>query len=52
VRGAAGALALAPRSAHSILARGDWGPLMRFYLPEMGKRIVEGARIRRGGVSP
>jgi predicted ATP-grasp superfamily ATP-dependent carboligase len=52
LRGLAGALALAPRAAHSIVAPGDLGPLMRFYLPELAGRIGARLRLRRGGVQP
>jgi predicted ATP-grasp superfamily ATP-dependent carboligase len=38
LRGAAQALALAPGSAHSMFVRGDPGPLLRFYFPEMARR--------------
>jgi predicted ATP-grasp superfamily ATP-dependent carboligase len=47
VKGMATALALAPRSSHSMLARGDWSPLLRFYLPEMTRRAAARARNRR-----
>ena len=46
--GVAAALALAPLSAHSMVARGDAGPLLRFYLPEMARRAASRAGIRRG----
>jgi predicted ATP-grasp superfamily ATP-dependent carboligase len=46
LRGMARALALAPGSAHSMLARGDLNPLLRFYLPEMARRA--GARMGIG----
>jgi predicted ATP-grasp superfamily ATP-dependent carboligase len=46
VRGMARALALAPGSAHSMFARGDLGPVLRFYLPEMGRRAA--ARVGLG----
>jgi predicted ATP-grasp superfamily ATP-dependent carboligase len=50
LRGMAEALALAPRSAHSMLARGDLNPLLRFYLPEMAQRAAARAAIgRRSG---
>jgi predicted ATP-grasp superfamily ATP-dependent carboligase len=50
VKGMAKALALAPRSAHSMVARGDYGPLMRVYLPEMARRAASRVGIgRRGG---
>lgn len=50
LRGLAAALALAPRSAHSMLARGDLGPLLRFYLPEMTGRAAARAGIRPRGL--
>jgi predicted ATP-grasp superfamily ATP-dependent carboligase len=40
LRGMARALALAPGSAHSMFARGDLSPVLRFYLPEMGRRAA------------
>jgi predicted ATP-grasp superfamily ATP-dependent carboligase len=43
--GMATALALAPRSAHSMLRRGDLNPLLRFYLPEMTRRAASRAGI-------
>ena len=46
VRGMATALALAPGSAHSMFARGDLGPVLRFYVPEMGRRAA--ARVGLG----
>jgi predicted ATP-grasp superfamily ATP-dependent carboligase len=49
LKGMAGALALAPRSAHSMLARGDLSPLLRFYLPEMARRAAAGVGIGRRG---
>ena len=48
LRGVAAALALAPRSAHSLLARGDPGPLLHYYLPEMSRRAAARAGIGRG----
>jgi len=45
VRGMLTALALAPASAHSMLARGDLNPLLRFYLPEMTRRAASRAGI-------
>lgn len=47
LKGMAEALALAPRSAHSMLARGDLSALLRFYLPEMARRGAVRAGIRR-----
>jgi predicted ATP-grasp superfamily ATP-dependent carboligase len=47
LRGLASALALAPRSAHSMVARGDLNPLLRFYLPEMAQRAATRAGIGR-----
>jgi predicted ATP-grasp superfamily ATP-dependent carboligase len=44
--GAATALALAPRSAHSLVAGRDLGPLLRYYLPEMVRRSA--ARVGIG----
>jgi predicted ATP-grasp superfamily ATP-dependent carboligase len=41
LRGMAAALALAPRSAHSMIARGDLSPLLRFYLPELTRRAAQ-----------
>lgn len=50
VRGMATALALAPVSAHSMVARGDLGPLVRVYLPELARRAASRVGIgRRGG---
>jgi predicted ATP-grasp superfamily ATP-dependent carboligase len=49
LRGMALALALAPRSAHSMVARGDLSPLLRFYLPELARRGAARARIGRLG---
>jgi len=46
-KGLAEALALAPRSAHSMLARGDLGPVLRFYLPELARRSAARAGIGR-----
>jgi hypothetical protein len=40
LRGVARALALAPGSAHSMFALGDLSPVLRFYLPEMGRRAA------------
>jgi predicted ATP-grasp superfamily ATP-dependent carboligase len=40
LKGMASALALAPRSAHSMVARGDLNPLLRFYLPELAHRAA------------
>jgi predicted ATP-grasp superfamily ATP-dependent carboligase len=45
LKGMAGALGLAPRSAHSMLARGDLSPLLRFYLPELARRTTARASI-------
>jgi predicted ATP-grasp superfamily ATP-dependent carboligase len=45
LKGMAKALALAPRSAHSMLARGDLNPLLRFYLPELTRRVVARAGV-------
>ena len=52
LKGMATALALAPRSAHSMVAPGDLSPLLRFYLPEIGKRSAGAvvSRIRRSDV--
>jgi len=47
MRGVAQALALAPRSAHSMVARGDLKPLLRVYLPELVRRAASRAGIRR-----
>jgi predicted ATP-grasp superfamily ATP-dependent carboligase len=47
LRGLATALALAPGSAHSMLARGDPGPLLRFYLPEGARRAAARAGISK-----
>ena len=50
LKGMARALALAPRSAHSMVARGDYGPLVRVYLPELARRAASRVGIgRRGG---
>jgi predicted ATP-grasp superfamily ATP-dependent carboligase len=49
LKGMATALALAPRSAHSMLARGDLNPLLRFYLPELAQRAAARAGIGRRG---
>jgi len=46
LRGMAMALSLAPRSAHSMVARGDLSPLLRFYLPELGRRALARGRRR------
>lgn len=46
LRGMATALALAPRSAHSMVARGDLSPLLRFYLPELKRRALARGRRR------
>jgi predicted ATP-grasp superfamily ATP-dependent carboligase len=40
LKGMATALALAPRSAHSMFALGDLGPTFRFYVPEMARRVT------------
>jgi predicted ATP-grasp superfamily ATP-dependent carboligase len=40
VKGMARALALAPGSAHSMFALGDLGPTLRFYVPEMARRVT------------
>jgi predicted ATP-grasp superfamily ATP-dependent carboligase len=50
LRGMATALTLAPRSAHSMFARGDLSPLLRFYVPELARRAASRAGIRRRGV--
>jgi predicted ATP-grasp superfamily ATP-dependent carboligase len=47
LKGVAAALALAPRSAHSMLARDDLSPLLRFYLPELTRRAAARAGIPR-----
>jgi predicted ATP-grasp superfamily ATP-dependent carboligase len=47
LKGMATALALAPGSAHSMVARGDLKPLMRFYLPEMTRRVASRAGLGR-----
>jgi predicted ATP-grasp superfamily ATP-dependent carboligase len=49
LRGVAQALALAPRSAHSMVARGDLSPLLRVYLPELARRVASRAGIGRRG---
>ena len=50
LKGMAEALALAPRSAHSMIARGDLGPALRVYLTELARRVAARAGIgRRGG---
>jgi predicted ATP-grasp superfamily ATP-dependent carboligase len=49
LKGMATALALAPRSAHSMLARDDLNPLLRFYLPEMAQRAAARVGIGRRG---
>jgi predicted ATP-grasp superfamily ATP-dependent carboligase len=46
LRGIGAAIALAPRSAHSMLARGDLSPLLRFYIPELARRSAARAGIR------
>jgi predicted ATP-grasp superfamily ATP-dependent carboligase len=51
LKGMATALALAPRSAHSMLARGDLRPLLHFYLPELTRRAAALAPTRRRRVS-
>jgi predicted ATP-grasp superfamily ATP-dependent carboligase len=40
LKGVAEALALAPLSAHSMVARGDLGPLVKVYLPELVRRAA------------
>ncbi len=50
LKGMAAALALAPRSAHSMVARGDLNPLLRFYLPELARRAASRAGIGRRSV--
>ncbi len=47
LRGMAEALTLAPRSAHSMVARGDLGPLVKVYLPELARRAGARAGIGR-----
>jgi predicted ATP-grasp superfamily ATP-dependent carboligase len=47
LKGLATALALAPGSAHSMLARDDLRPLLRFYLPEMTRRAAARVGIGR-----
>ncbi len=49
LRGMAHALALAPRSAHSMVARGDYGPVLRVYLPELARRAASRVGIGRSG---
>jgi len=49
LKGMATALTLAPRSAHSMFARGDLNPLLRFYLPEMAQRVAARVGIGRRG---
>jgi predicted ATP-grasp superfamily ATP-dependent carboligase len=46
LRGMAQALALAPRSAHSMFAREDRSALLHFYLPELTRRLAARAGIR------
>jgi predicted ATP-grasp superfamily ATP-dependent carboligase len=50
LKGMAEALTLAPRSAHSMLARGDLSPLLRFYLPELRRRALSRVGDRRRGL--
>jgi predicted ATP-grasp superfamily ATP-dependent carboligase len=50
LKGMAAALALAPRSAHSMVARGDPSPLLRFYLPELARRAAVRMGIPRRGM--
>ena len=52
LRGMAEALALAPRSAHSMVARGDLKPLLRVYLPELVRRAAVSAGLRRDRTEP
>jgi predicted ATP-grasp superfamily ATP-dependent carboligase len=47
LKGMAQALALAPRSAHSMVAREDLSPLVRVYLPEMARRAAAQVGIGR-----
>jgi predicted ATP-grasp superfamily ATP-dependent carboligase len=47
LRGVAEALALAPRSAHSMVARGDLKPLLRVYVPELARRAAARVGIGR-----
>jgi len=47
LKGMAQALALAPLSAHSMVARGDLNPLLRVYLPELARRAAARAGIGR-----
>ena len=47
LKGMVTALALAPGSAHSMLARGDLNPLLRFYLPELTRRVASRAGMGR-----
>jgi predicted ATP-grasp superfamily ATP-dependent carboligase len=49
LKGMAQALALAPLSAHSMVAPGDLSPLVRAYLPELVRRAGARARIGRHG---
>jgi predicted ATP-grasp superfamily ATP-dependent carboligase len=49
LKGVAEALTLAPRSAHSMVARGDLKPLLRVYLPELVRRAASRAGIGRRG---
>lgn len=46
IKGVAEALALAPLSAHSMVARGDLTPLITVYLPELARRAA--ARVGVG----
>jgi predicted ATP-grasp superfamily ATP-dependent carboligase len=46
LKGMARALALAPLSAHSMVARDDLRPLMRVYLPELLRRAAARAGLR------
>jgi predicted ATP-grasp superfamily ATP-dependent carboligase len=48
LKGMATAFALAPRSAHSMIARNDLHPLLRFYLPELARRGATRLLRRRG----
>jgi predicted ATP-grasp superfamily ATP-dependent carboligase len=50
LQGMARALALAPRSTHSIFAREDLRPLLRFYLPQVTSRVVAQAGVRLRGL--
>ena len=47
LKGIAAALALAPRSAHSMFALNDPGPTLRFYAPELARRVAS-----RVGIGP